>query len=141
MGNLDPNVDERMLFDTFMAFGTLAQTANVICSLCSPDHPADPIADLLIRSNVNTDIERHNNGSVKRLWIYCLRYFRSCRCGDRVDEFSIPHEQASHSWLCIQEGWKGRTSRYTRRTITRRSGSKEQRSADTWSRRLGDVEC
>lgn len=29
VGNLDHNVDERMLFDTFMSFGTLAQTAQV----------------------------------------------------------------------------------------------------------------
>jgi splicing factor 3B subunit 4 len=28
IGNLDPNVDERMLFDTFMAFGTLVQPAK-----------------------------------------------------------------------------------------------------------------
>ncbi|GAA5947514.1 hypothetical protein JCM3765_001711 [Sporobolomyces pararoseus] len=29
IGNLDPNVDERMLFDTFMAFGTLVQPAKI----------------------------------------------------------------------------------------------------------------
>ncbi|ORY56449.1 hypothetical protein BCR35DRAFT_296258 [Leucosporidium creatinivorum] len=29
VGNLDPNVDERMLFDTFMAFGTLVQPAKI----------------------------------------------------------------------------------------------------------------
>ena len=29
VGNLDPNVDERMLFDTFMAFGTLVQPPKV----------------------------------------------------------------------------------------------------------------
>ena len=29
IGNLDPNVDERMLFDTFMSFGTLVQPAKV----------------------------------------------------------------------------------------------------------------
>ncbi|KAK4053729.1 Spliceosome-associated protein 49 [Microbotryomycetes sp. JL201] len=29
VGNLDPNVDERMLFDTFMAFGTLTQPAKI----------------------------------------------------------------------------------------------------------------
>ncbi|GAA5999309.1 splicing factor 3B subunit 4 [Rhodotorula paludigena] len=29
IGNLDPNVDERMLYDTFMAFGTLVQPAKI----------------------------------------------------------------------------------------------------------------
>ncbi|KAL8292888.1 hypothetical protein RQP46_000582 [Phenoliferia psychrophenolica] len=29
VGNLDPNVDERMLFDTFMSFGTLVQPAKI----------------------------------------------------------------------------------------------------------------
>ncbi|GAA5835585.1 hypothetical protein JCM9279_004588 [Rhodotorula babjevae] len=29
VGNLDPNVDERMLYDTFMAFGTLVQPAKI----------------------------------------------------------------------------------------------------------------
>ncbi|GAA5989124.1 hypothetical protein JCM10908_001167 [Rhodotorula pacifica] len=29
VGNLDPNVDERMLFDIFMAFGTLVQPAKI----------------------------------------------------------------------------------------------------------------
>ncbi|GAA5931730.1 splicing factor 3B subunit 4 [Sporobolomyces koalae] len=29
VGNLDPNVDERMLYDTFMAFGTLVQPAKL----------------------------------------------------------------------------------------------------------------
>lgn len=29
VGNLDPNVDERMLFDTFQSFGTLAQTVSI----------------------------------------------------------------------------------------------------------------
>lgn len=29
IGNLDPNVDERMLYDTFMSFGTLVQPAKI----------------------------------------------------------------------------------------------------------------
>jgi len=35
IGSLDPNVDERLLYDTFSAFGTLVQTAKV----CAPPKP------------------------------------------------------------------------------------------------------
>ena len=30
IGNLDPEVDEKMLYDTFSAFGVIAQTPKVI---------------------------------------------------------------------------------------------------------------
>lgn len=36
IGGLDPNVDERMLYDTFTAFGTLVQTAKVRLGLIEP---------------------------------------------------------------------------------------------------------
>ena len=48
IGNLDPNVDERMLFDTFMAFGTLVQPAkaSLLCPLCRVA-PAQTVTDSL----------------------------------------------------------------------------------------------
>ena len=35
IGNLDENVDERLLYDTFSAFGLMATTAKV----CDPELP------------------------------------------------------------------------------------------------------
>lgn len=44
VGNLDPNVDERMLFDTFMAFGTLVQPAKVRSAPRLAPHTSPPKA-------------------------------------------------------------------------------------------------
>lgn len=54
VGNLDPNVDERMLYDTFMAFGTLVQPAKVRPSLTLP-LPLSLEAHTLVRSQISRD--------------------------------------------------------------------------------------
>lgn len=46
VGNLDPNLDERMLFDTFASFGTLVSTANVRLSSPSSCPAAHPLPTL-----------------------------------------------------------------------------------------------
>ena len=45
IGNLDPNVDERVLYDTFSAFGIVSQTAKVC-----PDLPDPKSRPALVRS-------------------------------------------------------------------------------------------
>lgn len=42
IGNLDVNVDERMLYDTFTTFGTLVQTAKVDVYLFLSTSPGEP---------------------------------------------------------------------------------------------------
>lgn len=39
IGSLDENVDERLLYDTFSAFGMMATTAKVRRRSCSPPTP------------------------------------------------------------------------------------------------------
>lgn len=34
IGNLDPEVDEKLLYDTFSAFGVILQTPKVRCWMC-----------------------------------------------------------------------------------------------------------
>jgi RNA recognition motif-containing protein len=43
IGNLDENVDERLLYDTFSAFGVMATTAKVRLSRGTPDTCTHPL--------------------------------------------------------------------------------------------------
>jgi hypothetical protein len=120
VGNLDPNVDERMVFDTFMSFGTLVQPAKVR----SPFGPSQ----LILLTPGFPDFSRSSQWSLQGLRIHLLRLLRSVGRGYRVDELSIPHEQTRDSRLRIQEGREGRTTRYARRATPRCPSAQEQRS-------------
>lgn len=130
VGNLDPNLDERMLFDTFASFGTLVSTANVRLSLS--------LLFPLLNLSPLPDRSRPNNRCLQGLRLHLVRLVRSLGRRDRIHERAVPHEQARHSRLRLQEGRQGRTPRYSRRTPPRHSSAEEQRPTPLGPRQRDD---
>jgi hypothetical protein len=115
-------VDERLLYDTFSAFGIMATTAKVSRHLLV----------LPSRTSLNTtttDCSRPSERCVKGLWLRFLHRFRGVRRCTRIDERAVPHEQADHLPVRVQEGRQGRAARHRGRTHARRSGTQEQRAS------------
>jgi RNA recognition motif-containing protein len=101
IGNLDPMVDEKTLFDTFSRFGSLISAPKVPILLCTHGPPS---AEKLI---VNVDRTRREQ-PLQRLWIRLLCRFRGlgrCYC---KHERPVSLQQRNHCAIRIQEGWQGR---------------------------------
>ena len=126
VGNLDQNVDERILYDAFMSFGTIVGLPKVRSarSVLSKTH----LIDFLLFTDCSRSIER----SVERIRIHLLRLVRSIRCSNRVDEQSISSEQASDSRLRAEEGCERRGTAWNSSGETGgRTGEEKQRHART----------
>ncbi|KAI9328397.1 hypothetical protein BDR26DRAFT_912768 [Obelidium mucronatum] len=116
IGNLDPEVDEKTLHDTFSAFGVIAQTPKVA-----------------------RDAEV---GVSKGYGFVAYDNFESADAAIEAMNGTILDEQTHHSFVCIQEGWARREARFSGRAFTRRTSSEKCaytyakqnlcRSADSW---------
>ena len=68
IGNLDENVDERLLYDTFSAFGIMATTAKVRSLRYD--------VDAYMAKEAPVDCTRPDHGTVKRLRFRLVHGFR-----------------------------------------------------------------
>lgn len=112
-------MDERLLYDTFSAFGMMATTAKV--RVTPQNLPNNHIPDYV------SDCSRSWHRSFKRIRVRRIHGFRVRGRGHRIHERTIPHEQSHHGPIRVQKRRKGRTTRNQRREVTRRSSAQEQR--------------
>lgn len=82
VGNLDSEADEKLLYDTFSAFGLVIKTPKVSVDVGSPLQRGDEKkrregdADFsFLFLNMITDYERSRNWPIERIWICQLRCF------------------------------------------------------------------
>src|SRR5260370_9713965 len=80
IGSLDENVDERLLYDTFSAFGMMATTAKVRRPY-SPLPPAFHDTCIMTHNPNRSDRARSTDWSVQGLPICALHGLRISRCG------------------------------------------------------------
>jgi hypothetical protein len=127
IGNLDENVDERLLYDTFSAFGMMATTAKVRVK------EVDSMSELTHA----IDCARPWHRCFKGLRLCLIHRLRGFRRRNRVHERPVPHEQSHHRAICFQKRRQRRASRYLSGTSTRSTGTEEQRA----SRRRPPASC
>lgn len=112
VGNLDPMVDEKVLFETFGRFGSLTSAPKVRLSspyFCSAAHlihlpPGRP----------------RRQQPKQRLRLRLLHLLRSLRRRNRQHARPIPHEQRNHCPIRLQKRRERRAPRRRRRARPRR---------------------
>ena len=97
IGNLDENVGERLLYDTFSAFGIMATTAKV--------YRSSPRKKFIL--TVVIDCLRPKFRNVERLWVRFIYRFRILRRRCRIDERPIFDEQSYYCTVRFQKDGKG----------------------------------
>lgn len=101
IGNLDPMVDEKTLYDTFGRFGNLV-SAPKVCPVFSQS--------AMVPANGSRGRPRRSQ-PLERLRLHLLLRLRSLRCRRRKHERTIPHEQGDIGPICIQERRQRRAPR------------------------------
>lgn len=69
IGNLDPEVDEKLLYDTFSAFGVILQTPKVRISTVVKYSIRSKTSEIFSLA-IDTDHERSRNGQFERIRFY-----------------------------------------------------------------------
>lgn len=96
VGNLDPEVDEKLLYDTFSAFGVILQVKSNMCYYF-PDDFIESYTFRIVYHFVTIifvsgtqNHARSGFGLQQRLRIHQLRLLRSVRHGHGSHEWAVP---------------------------------------------------
>jgi splicing factor 3B subunit 4 len=90
IGNLDPEVDEKILHDTFSAFGSIQQPKVILVGVVAMSLLAG-LSKLRAQCDQMTiiltpDFSRSKHWIQQRMWFYFLRIIRQCGCCYRGHE-------------------------------------------------------
>lgn len=105
IGNLDPEVDEKLLYDTFSAFGIILQVPKVSFEIFDMDDTRSFNPCFL------SDHARSRKWKFERIRFHQFRQFRSQRCGYGGDEWTVPVQPTDLRFVRVQERGEGRKTR------------------------------